>query len=92
MSGDMDQSIGPKRPLRVPITVANHATAWSSHVSKISLDGQLVALPFRAGFPPNFSVKRFDGKNGLPANDQRLRQNRLRRLKRSYLSFFSTTK
>ena len=50
MSGDMDQSIGPKRPLRVPITVANHATAWSSHVSKISLDGQLVDCLFVPGF------------------------------------------
>jgi hypothetical protein len=50
MSGDMDQSIGPKRPLKVPITAANNTIAYSSHVAKIFLDGKLLDCLFVPGF------------------------------------------
>ena len=50
MSGDMNQSIGPKRPCRIPVQVANNEFSYSDHTAKISLDGQLVDCLFINGF------------------------------------------
>jgi hypothetical protein len=50
MSGDMDQSIGPKRICDASVQVANKAYVKSSHVAKISLNGHLVDCLFVPGF------------------------------------------
>ncbi len=92
MSGDLHLSVGPKRPLKIPVTTANNSVVYSDHVAKISLGGKLLDCLFVPHFKQTLVSKAALVKLGyLPTTDATGRTNYVDSSGNIFLSFQLST-